>query len=181
MSSKKYLQWIEEGYSLASNNGIKSLNIELTARRLNKNKSSFYHYFGDIEVFLEELLKLHINKVEQLAKLAKNCKSVNPELLNLFIEYKDDLFFHKQLRINRDEPEFKRCFEEAFKKVDNAIIDQWSDFLGLQDQPLFAQAFLYLIADNFLLQITPQTFNYEWLNKYLKGISTLLIQMNTKS
>ena len=84
------------------------------------------------------------------------------------------------MRINRDKPEFKRCFEEAFKKVDNAIIDQWIDFLSLQDQPLFAQAFLYLIADNFLLQITIQTFNYEWLNNYLKGISALLIQMSTK-
>jgi AcrR family transcriptional regulator len=180
MSSQKSLLWIEEGYHLISQNGINSINIEFIARRINKSKSSFYHYFGDVEIFEAELLKFHINKVEQFAELAKNCKSIRPDLLRLFIEYKTDFFFHKQLRINRDNPAFKKCFETAFEKVAHAIIDNWTDFLGLKNQPLFAKTFLHLIAENFLLQITEQTFNYEWLNNYLDDINYILKQMSTK-
>ncbi len=67
MSNQKSLQWIEEGYLMISRNGFSSLKIETIARSISKNKSSFYHYFGDVEVFEEELLKYHIYKVEQFA------------------------------------------------------------------------------------------------------------------
>jgi len=180
MSNQKSLLWIEEGYNRIAYNGIKSINIESIAKGINKNKSSFYHYFGDVENFEAELLKFHINKVEQFAENAKGCKSIKPDLLRLFIDYKTDFFFHKQLRINRSIPAFRICFETAFEKVDQAIIDNWADFLGLQNQQLFAKTFLHLIAENFLLQITEQTFNYEWLHNYLDSINDILKQMGAK-
>ncbi|MGK0388382.1 MAG: AcrR family transcriptional regulator [Maribacter sp.] len=180
MSSQKSLQWVEEGYNLFSKNGINSINIESIARRINKNKSSFYHYFGDIDFFEAELLKFHIHKAEQFAELAKKCKSIKPELLNLFIEHKTDLLFHKQLRINRHKPAYKKCFETAFEKLDEAMIDNWADFLGLKTQQLFAKTFLHLIAENFLLQITEQTFDYNWLNNYLDDVNSIFKQMSTR-
>jgi AcrR family transcriptional regulator len=180
MNSQKYLQWIEEGYNIISQDGINCINIESIARRINKNKSSFYHYFGDVDFFEAELLKFHIHKAGQFAELAKKCKSIKPDLLNLFIEHKTDLLFHKQLRINRDNPVYKKCFEIAFKKLDQAMIDNWADFLGLKNQKIFARTFLHLIAENFLLQITEQTFDYEWLNNYLDDVNAIFKQMSTK-
>lgn len=179
MMSEKSQRWIEEGYDMISKTGISSIKVESIARKINKNKSSFYYYFGDTEQFLDELLAYHITRVEQFAVVAKACKQVRPDLLQLFVEYKTDFFFHKQLRINRDNPQMKKCFETAFEKVDQAIIEQWAAFLDLTSQPLLARTFLHLVAENFLLQITESTFNYQWLDNYLGDVNSIFRQMNT--
>ena len=180
MSNPRALQWIREGYNMVSKNGTNSINIESIARTINKNKSSFYHYFGDIKIFETELLDFHIQQVEIFSNSIKDCERIRPDVLNVFIEYKTDLLFHKQLRISRDNPEHKKCFEKAFKKVEEAFIDKWANFLGLDKQKLFAATFLHLIAENFLLQITEQGFDYDWLNRYLENVYTVLKQMDPK-
>ncbi|MCR9288191.1 MAG: hypothetical protein NXI23_12495 [Bacteroidetes bacterium] len=180
MKRDKKLQWIKEGYYMASKDGIKNLNVESIGRNINKNKSSFYHYFGDIEIFETELLEFHVQQVEIFAQLAANCERIRPDLLNLFIEHKTDLFFHKQLRINRENQAYKKCYEEAFIKLEQGIMNKWTDFLGLNNQQLFSQTFLNLISENFLLQITHKSFNFEWLNNYLEEVHAILKQMNSK-
>ncbi|MBT8220631.1 MAG: TetR/AcrR family transcriptional regulator [Bacteroidia bacterium] len=179
MKEQKKLEWITAGYEMIAQNGMKSIRIESIARQLNKNKSSFYHYFGDAEIFDDELLEYHTAQIRKFADRAKDCEHIRPDLLNLFIEHKTDLFFHKQLRINRHTPKYKACFERSFQQLEDAIIDKWADFLGLENKTLFARAFLNLIAENFLLQITENTFSYQWLDEYLDEVQGLLKQMGT--
>jgi len=176
--SRKSVLWIQQGYLKVAEEGFSNLNIESLARELDKSKSSFYHYFGDLEVFESGLLDFHIQQVEIFSEAIKACETIQPDVLNLFLEYKTDLFFHKQLRINRDKAEFKKCFEKAFSKVEEALLDKWTDYLGLGDQQLFATAFLRLIAENFLLQMSERNFGEKWLNNYLEEIASLLRQMN---
>jgi AcrR family transcriptional regulator len=154
MSSPRALLWIEEGYQMVARNGIKGINIEAIARSIQKNKSSFYHYFGDLEIFEAALLDFHVQQAENLAEQIYACDRIRPDVLKVFLDNKIDLFFHKQLRINREYPQYKSCFEQAFSKMEEAFVDKWADFLGLQHQPLFAASFLHLIAENFLLKIT---------------------------
>ena len=161
--------------------GINSINIESISRRVNKNKSSFYHYFGDLGSFESELLNYHIQQAEAFSKKITECEKIKPDVIKVFIEYKTDLLFHKQLRINRENPEYQRCFERAFKELEVAFIDKWAGFLGLNDRKLFAAAFLQLIAENFLLQITEYTFDYDWLDRYLDSIYVILQQMGHDS
>ena len=115
-----------------------------------------------LEVFESGLLDFHIQQVEIFSEAIKACETIQPDVLNLFLEYKTDLFFHKQLRINRDKAEFKKCFEKAFSKVEEALLDKWTDYLGLGDQQLFATAFLRLIAENFLLQMSERNFGEKY-------------------
>ena len=63
--------------------------------------------------------------------------------------------------------------------MEEASIDKWMEFLGLNQQRMFAGTFLHLVAENFLLQITEETYNYEWLNNYLEDINGVLKQMST--
>ena len=47
--------WIIKGYELFANKGSLGLKVEVISKAVNKSKSSFYHHFADIEVFLELL------------------------------------------------------------------------------------------------------------------------------
>jgi AcrR family transcriptional regulator len=178
MKSQKKQEWIIKGYQLVAEEGFASLNVESIARSMGKNKSSFYHYFGDLELFVQELLSYHLERAAQLAEQANACANIRPCLVNLFLDYKPDHFFHKQLRINRSNPAFRQCFERVFDIYEKATLDKWANYLGLHEQPLFAKTFLHLIAENFLLKITMDNYNQEWLNNYLAELSAMLRQMN---
>jgi len=45
--------WIKAGYETFALTGLSSLKIEPLAKKVGKNKSSFYHYFADIELFVD--------------------------------------------------------------------------------------------------------------------------------
>ena len=80
MKKKNRESWIDMGYQLVSQKGFRSINIESLSRALKKNKSSFYHYFGDLEIFIEELLGHHLERAEQFSQQAKACATSEPRI-----------------------------------------------------------------------------------------------------
>ena len=66
--------WIKIGYESFAQLGQNGLKIEPLAKKVGKNKSSFYHYFADLELYLDELLKHHINQSKIIAEKEKNPK-----------------------------------------------------------------------------------------------------------
>ena len=176
MSKSKDLlaPWILVGYEIFANEGPKALKVEVIARRVNKSKSSFYHHFADLEVFVEFLLAYHLERAEIIAEQERQCKNVIPELLHLLTEVQQDLLFNRQLRINRDIPKYKHCFEKASATVGEAILGIWAAELGLGDNSYLAQIVLNLTLENFYLQITPETLSYEWLYEYVQGLKTMV-------
>jgi len=164
---------------MVSKDGFNSLNIEHIARSLKKNKSSFYHYFGDMETFQTELFNHHHRQAEVFSNRIVECELIRPDLINLFIDFKYDLFFHRQLRINRDKLIFKNCFEKAYNIIETSLIHKWIDFLELHENKMFATSFLNIIIENFFLRITEESFNSQWLNQYLDEIIAVLTQMGT--
>ncbi|MEM6724360.1 MAG: TetR/AcrR family transcriptional regulator, partial [Bacteroidota bacterium] len=109
--------WVEAGYAVFGREGINGLNVEQLAKKLNKNKSSFYHYFGDMETFVESLLQYHLERADQIAAKGAMCQSMDPDVINLLVETTDDLLFNKQLRLHPQHPAFTACFDEAFEKI----------------------------------------------------------------
>ncbi|MEL7252228.1 MAG: TetR/AcrR family transcriptional regulator [Bacteroidota bacterium] len=177
MKGKKRQEWIEQGYQVAATEGFSSLSIESISRAINKNKSSFYHYFGDWDGFEDALLAYHLELSREFAREANQCQNIIPDMLDLFVAHETDIFFHKQLRINRKKPQYKQCFEEVYSMYEEAILNRWTHYLQLDDQPLLARKILNLVSENFLLQITPANFNAEWMKNYLADITHLLVAM----
>ena len=177
--SSKQLEWIKTGYGLVAQHGFNNLNIESIAREMKKNKSSFYHYFGELDIFTSELLSYHVERSEDFSRRVGECESIQPSLIHVFLDYKHDLFFHKQLRIHRSNKEFQLCFERAFANYEAAFMDNWVDFLGLQKQPHLAKTFLNLMVENFMLKITQDSYSYDWINTYLEEASAMIKQLNT--
>lgn len=51
--------WILAGHKIFAEKGPEALKVEVLAREVNKNKSSFYHHFADLQVFRTRLLEYH--------------------------------------------------------------------------------------------------------------------------
>lgn len=173
-------QWIEIGYELFSKEGPKGLKVELLARKAGKSKSSFYHHFGDLELFTDSLLQYHLERSIVISKQAASCQNMVPDLLNLLLSVKSDILFDRQLRIHRDVLEFKKCFEKASGQVEDAFLNIWSDSLGLGDKTYLARIILNLTVENFYLSVTDENINSEWLVNYLKEIHFMVREMMKK-
>ncbi|GAB2603394.1 TetR/AcrR family transcriptional regulator [Spirosoma areae] len=174
MKNENKQPWILTGYDLFAKEGPKGLKVEVIARTVGKSKSSFYHHFADLDVFIENLLNYHLERTSSIADRERNCKHVIPDLLNLLLDVKQDLFFNRQLRIHRYVLEFRRCFEKSSEEVGNAILSIWAEMLGLTDNSDLAQLVLDLSLENFYLQLTEETLSYEWLVNYVNDLKTMV-------
>lgn len=179
MKEQKRQDWIEIGYQLVAEEGFQKLSIESIARKIGKSKSSFYHYFGDKEVFEEELLNHHLKQAEISITKLKECENIRPGFVNILLEVKNDMFFNKQLRLQRDNPIYKTCFEQAYEIYEAATFDLWVTFFGLADNKRFAKLFLKFFAENFLLKISPESYTYEWLDNYMQELDSMLKEFKT--
>lgn len=179
LKGKNKIEWIEKGCHMVAEHGFASVNIESISRAMNKSKSSFYNYFGDWEVFEELLLEHHFSEAKALANEAKTLKNITPDLIILFDKHKTNVFFHKHLRVHRDKPAYRKCFESVYNLFEDAILEQWCKFLQLENRSFLAAKTLKLLSENFFLQITFKTYNQKWLKQYLAEVSKLFLDLNT--
>lgn len=168
------LPWIQAGYEIFSQEGPQGLKVEKIARMVQKNKSSFYHLFADVEVFTQALLQYHGERGVLVAEKARLCKTMVPDMLHLLLDVKQDILFNRQLRIHRNIPEFRTCFEKANEQVVEAFLSIWAEALNLGDKTYLARIILNLTVENFYLRVTAETLTYDWLTAYLSEIQFMV-------
>ncbi|MFK7907077.1 MAG: TetR/AcrR family transcriptional regulator [Chitinophagales bacterium] len=174
MTSKIKEPWIALGYDLFAKEGPKGLKVEVIARKVGKSKSSFYHHFADLEVFTELLLAHHLQRTKIMAQREALCENVDPELIQVLLDFKQDLFFSRQLRVNREVKTFKECFEKANQEVGSVFLEVWAKDIGLQGKNGLASTVLDFTTENFYLQLTEENLNYRWLSNYFKEIKQMV-------
>ena len=165
--------WIKTGYRIFAIEGPNGLKVEKLAKISQKNKSSFYHFFSDMEIFISKLLKQHIEQILIIAEKETDTKSIN-DISEILIEHKLDLLFNRQLRIYRDILHFKKCFLKTNEILMPAFLPVWKEIIGLNENSYLAQMVLLLSIENFFLQITNETLNEIWLKKYFSEIKTMV-------
>lgn len=166
-------RWILAGYDLFAKDGPKGIKIEVIAKIVGISKSSFYHHFADIQIFTDILLDYHLDRAKIVAEKERACKDIDPELINVLLEFRQDLLFNRQLRINRSDSRFSRCFEVSNQLAKMAIMEIWAKDVGLKHKSKLVEILFSLVIENFYLQITEETLNYEWLSKYFKDLRNL--------
>lgn len=167
------------GHMLFARQGPTGLKIEVLAKQVGKSKSSFYHHFADTEVFTEQLLSYHMERVQRIADLERQCLRVVPDLLRLLVTVEEDLLFNRQLRSHRTVLAFRKCIEITDREIAKAILPTWAEAFGLADRPEVARLMLNLVIDNFYLQLTNQTLTYEWLLTYVRELRLMVRGMTT--
>jgi AcrR family transcriptional regulator len=167
--------WIEIGYEIFAMSGENSLKIELLAKKIGISKSSFYHHFAEMEIFVEHLLLYHLKQSEIMAKKENNAKNVNPELINILVEHKIDLLFNRQLRFNQHHELYRNTLLKSNQIIGNEFVNIWAKDLNLKLNLRQLEGLFELALENFFLQINTENLNHQWLSAYfdyLKKIAT---------
>ena len=174
MATDNKESWIKAGYEIFALAGQTGLKIEPLARAVGKSKSSFYHHFADIELFVDFLLKHHIQQSYIIADKEQKAKNIEPELINILIEHRTDLLFNRQLRIHQNVKIFTKTLIQSDKIVGDAFKMAWVKDINLQLTPRQLEGVFTLALENFFLQINADNLTYKWLSEYFNNLKRII-------
>lgn len=171
-------KWIAAGYELFAEEGPRDIRVERLARILDLNKSSFYHFFGNLDYFFQQMILYHHAQVELYIVDVKKCRDFDPDFLYTLINHKTPVLAHMQLVMNRHLPPFFEAYKQANLKTDRAILPQWSTFIGIPDQPELALQYFQQVRDMFYSRISSKTLNYEFLHALVHEAREIVLKMS---
>jgi len=174
--AKNLSLWTEEGYSLFASEGLDGIQVERLSRILQLNKSGFYHYFGDMEGYCAEIVKLHHQKVKQFTTQVGELKRLDPEYLLLLIEHTPTVMFQVQLTRNKCSYSFYEASELVDRNVNLAVHKIWCDFLGVSRGGDLGLRYYFIIRDMFYARISFQNLNYPYLYDLVMEAKQLVTQ-----
>ncbi len=131
-------KWLEKGYEEFANYGPEKLSINKISKELGSSRASFYHHFGDVDVFTEALLDYYFNElVIYCIEGEANCKNLFPDLYSFLSKNTLILKFSRQLFLNRQIPAYDEFFSKVFqspslKFMPNLFIEQYK--FGISDE-----------------------------------------------
>ena len=174
MHGKGKQVWLERGYDAFAIAGKGALKIETLAQQVGISKSSFYHHFADLDVFMEQLLALHLERATGLANKERNAKSIDPELIEILVEHKTDLLFSRQLKVHRDEPGYQQVLQQTQQLIGSDFVKLWARELQWKGPMPQLEVLFALALENFYLQISAETLEPEWLRNYFSQLASML-------
>ena len=166
--------WLDAGYGAFAQGRPGGLKVEALARQVGKSKSSFYHLFADLEIFTTALLDWHLDRVRAFAVQERACRQLDPDLLELLLASKVDLFFHRQLRIARAVEPFATYLVRADACVGEAFLGIWAEVVGLSGRPHLPRQLYDLAIENFYLRLTEAEFGRPWLLAFFAEVRRLV-------
>jgi AcrR family transcriptional regulator len=164
MSNKNSAKWIETGYNLLADPGPEGVHIEKIARILRTNKSSFYHFFGTLEIFYDELMQHHYDKVDLVLNDCKHARSLDPEYLEQVVKHKVTIMVQVQLARHKNIPLFSKAYLHVNQKIDRSILHLWNKHLGVLDNDNLSLLCLNFVRDTFYSRVSFENFTYEFLH-----------------
>lgn len=167
----KRKEWILAGYALFAKGGKQGLKVEVISRAVHKSKSSFYHHFADLELFMELLLAYHFERVKLVAEKELQCNTIDPDMFNVFIEHKEDMLFNRQVRIHREAPLMEDFLVRTHQLMGSSFLQVWQKDLKLDVSRIQLESLFNVALEDFFIQLTPENLNYEWLSGYYKRIN----------
>jgi AcrR family transcriptional regulator len=173
MKADRKIIWIKTGYEVFALQGLNGLQVEPIAKLVGKNKSSFYHHFSDLEIFLDELLAHHIAQVKLMCEKEKTAQSFNPDIIHIFVEHKIDILFNKQLRINHHHAAFKKVLHITDEGLAEVYTFLLKNDLKLNLKQKGIDSFFQLALNKFFLEINAHNINFQWLAAYFDEIKRL--------
>ncbi|MGL1885998.1 MAG: TetR/AcrR family transcriptional regulator [Reichenbachiella sp.] len=146
-SSPNKQKWINSGYSLFSEIGPESLNVEKLSNLVCLSRSSFYYYFKDMMSFEEVLLSDHVSNYRRFGELMENYDHFDQLFSDEIMIHREALAFQRQLLIHKSVKRYLKCsdasrdFTEAktydlwttMKKVDKSSPEEWALFKAIRD------------------------------------------------
>ncbi len=169
--------WIEAGFELFVREGHEGIQIERLARILRKNKSGFYHYFGNLDKYFQALMQHHIMLSDKLVADTEAANDFDPGFLLAMVKHNETVMGHMQLIRNRHIKLFADTFSETSRKIDLALLPLWMKYIEVTDQPEAALRYFEIIRDMFFSRITFETLNYDYLHAMAGEAKTIIVTL----
>ena len=167
-------KWLETGYTLFAREGPDGVQIEKIARLLALNKSSFYHYFGTLEIFNGLLIQHHYNKIDVAIEDAQEAESLDPDYLDTIVKHKVTFMFQMQLTRHTSNALFSKACLKVNQKIDQSVILLWNKHLGLTNNDDVSLLYLGFVRDTFYARISFENFNYHFLHEIASGAKRIV-------
>ncbi|QQV03497.1 MULTISPECIES: TetR/AcrR family transcriptional regulator [Chryseobacterium] len=165
--------WIITGYEMLALQGENALKIEMLAKKIGISKSSFYHHFADMQLFVEALLNYHLEQSKVIAEKEKLAQTIQPELIEILVAHRIDLLFNRQLRFNQQKNEFRETLEKSNQIIGNEFVRIWATDLQLNLSVKQLESIFELALENFFLQINPENITFEWISNYFENLKRI--------
>jgi AcrR family transcriptional regulator len=125
--------WLEKGYEHFALYGPKKLSINKLSKDIGLSRASFYHHFGSLDFFVEDLLARHWDIIEIFNSEGKEkCNQLFPDLYDLIGDYPIPLKFTLQLFYNRSNPRFNFLLIKAYEAMaERFALNLFANHLGL--------------------------------------------------
>ena len=172
--------WTEQGYSLFAEEGLDGIQVERLARILQLNKSGFYHYFGDMDVYCSELLRLHEKKVDNYFHEIRRIHTIDPEYFQVVAREKVIMMFHVQLLRCKNKPAFYKVAEMLDQKEGEILSDLWNEYLGFNGNADLTLRYFDIVRDKFYTRVSLQNLTYEFVRDLLTEAKMLVQQMTER-
>jgi len=169
-----YQTWIDIGYESFAQSGPEGIKVEVMSRKSGVSKSSFYHYFGDHEIFMETLLDEHFYAGERFAAEARQCRTFVPGFVDLVMKYKPVIQFQRHLRVNRENLDFQFAYQRVGDMVKNEILGVWSEFIRVAPDMDMANSLYIIVSDLFFERVREGTFNLEWIDGLIREMKNIV-------
>lgn len=164
ITSTRIAIWLEAGYGLFINEGQHGINVERLARVLGRNKSAFYHFFGDRETFMEFLLAYHMTKVDAFVDDIKIIDQYDPQFIDLLIKHHRVILFNSQLIKNCHHKLCDNALREINLRIDEYVLPLWSKHVGLEYDLDLSKRYHAIIRDYMYIKVTTGSFNYDFFS-----------------
>ncbi|MBV6645063.1 MAG: TetR/AcrR family transcriptional regulator [Cyclobacteriaceae bacterium] len=169
--------WVITGYKVFAEKGPLAISVEGLARTVNKNKSSFYHHFVDLEIFISRLLNYHLERSEIILDEEKKCENINPDLFKVIMKYRRDVLFHRQLLIHRNNPNFDDLYTKITEQGITNILEIWNKELGLSTSSSRGKRLLKLGIESLFQRASSQNFTLIFLECSFNELKAIAVEL----
>lgn len=165
--------WLKAGHYLFARYGPEALKIDRLARETGKSRSVFYHHFGDLTDYTDELFKYHINSARSMKKESDNIDQLIPDYIEWIVCHKDHMMFSKQLFIHRQEnPQFEDVWKKVSEISEDKTAELWMKMLGLDNAPKYkTDEFYELIRSAAFSRLDYDNITYEFLLSNIEQVN----------
>lgn len=172
--------WLETGYRHFALLGPDNLSINKISKELNASRASFYNYFGDMDMFIEQLLTMHWNiaiKFNNEAK--KHCRQLFPDLYQALAKHPIPLQFNIQLFKHRHIPTFNFIFIKLYEHSAKAFLlklfaEEYD--MGHPQSELFKLWFT--VGEAWYSRLNPNDLSASTLERHAHDILDVVIQFS---
>lgn len=169
--------WVIAGYEEFALHGLDGIKVERLAKKLNRNKSSYYHYFLEQPFFYESLMDHHIKVCQLLKTRMSQIQNFDPDFLHVLLDFRTTILVHSQLVTYRKIELFAKYYGLVNVIVETTVVPKWSEYIGLKNNHKMAAKLFEIFRDMFYSRITPELMTEDFLRGVIVEAKSVTAQM----